>query len=249
LLEPEEELDMPFPDETYDLRIEVDAGHVTISDGEQAKMDRDLDTLRRLVHTFPAPELKVEVSNQNPSVFRVAASLRLAGRTLFAAGQMNTLHAAWDEAVHRLIHKVRAFKEQLGAIPTRQHMAEGTLHEVLPTMAADGEAVERAVRNMDYRAFRSAMDVYDEPLEKRIGRWIERYPQAGAQLGKGLLISEIVEEVFLNAFDQYNNRPQALRLGQWLENLIDPSLRTLFYDGDQERENVQMVETARQAGV
>jgi hypothetical protein len=91
--------------------------------------------------------------------------------------------------------------------------------------------------------------VYDEALQKRVGRWIERYPRAEARLGDNLLISEIVEEVFLNAFDQFNDRPEALRLGQWLENLIDPSLRTLFYDGEQERENVRMVETAREAGV
>ena len=104
------------------------------------------------------------------------------------------------------------------------------------------------MQQLDYRAFRAAMGVYEDALEKRVGRWIERYPDAEAQLGNGLLISEIVEEVFLNAFDQYNARPASLRLGQWLENLIDPSIQTLLRDGGQEKENLSFIQSAQEAG-
>lgn len=239
---------MPFPDQARDLLIATDSDGVTISPAEQAKMDQDLNTLRKLIQTFPSPELKLEISNQTPSIIRVGASLRLAGRTLFAAGQLNTLHASWDEAIKRLISKVRAFKDQLGHVPERQKQNEGTLHDIVPTMAADAQAIDRAVQNMDYRAFREAMGVYEDPLEKRIGRWIERYPDAQERLGDSLIISEIVEEVFLNAFDQYNRRPESLRLGQWLENLIDPSVRTLLLDGGDEKKNLSFLQTAKEAG-
>jgi hypothetical protein len=178
----------------------------------------------------------------------VGASLRLAGRTLFTAGEANTLHAAWDWAIRRLIDKVRAYKDQLGHVPERQKEAEGTLHEIVASMPPDAEALDRAVQQLDYRAFRAAMVVYEDALEKRVGRWIERYPEAEAQLGDGLLISEIAEEVFLNAFDQYNKRPAALRLGQWLENLIDPSVQTLLRDGGREKENLSFIESAKEAG-
>jgi ribosome-associated translation inhibitor RaiA len=230
------------------MQIETDANNVTISPGEQEKMDHDLGTLRKMIAHFPSPQLKLEISNQTPGIIRVAASLRLAGRTLFTAGEANTLHAAWDTAVRRLIDKVRAYKDHLGRVPERQKEAEGTLHEIVPSMPPDSGAIDSAVRQLDYRAFRAAMNVYEDALEKRVGRWIERYPDAEARLGDGLLISEIAEEVFLNSFDQYNSRPQSLRLGQWLENLIDPSIQTLLHDGGAEKENLSFLESAKEAG-
>jgi ribosome-associated translation inhibitor RaiA len=239
---------MPFSDELYDMQIETDSGNITISDGEQEKMDHDLNTLRKLIANFPSPQLKLDINNQTPSIVRVGACLRLAGRTLFTAGEANTLHAAWDWAVRRLIDKVLAYKEKLGRVPERQKEAEGTLHEIVPSMPPNAEAIERAVRQLDYRAFRTAMNVYEDALEKRVGRWIERYPDIEAQIGDGLLISEIAEEVFLNAFDQYERRPGSLRLGQWLENLIDPSIQTLVRDGGEEKENLSFIQSAREAG-
>jgi ribosome-associated translation inhibitor RaiA len=239
---------MPFSDELYDIQIETDANNVTISAGEQEKMDHDLNTLRKMIAHFPAPQLKLEINNQTPGIFRVGASLRLAGRTLFTAGEAGTLHAAWDTAVRRLMDKVRAYKDRLGRVPERQKEAEGTLHEIVPSMPPDPAALDRAAGQLDYRAFRAAMGVYEDALEKRVGRWIERYPDAEARLGDGLLISEIAEEVLLNAFDQYTHRPQSLRLGQWLENLIDPSIQTLLRDGDMEKENLNFIATAKDAG-
>jgi ribosome-associated translation inhibitor RaiA len=239
---------MPFRDELYDMPIEMDSGNVTISPGEQEKMDHDLNTLRKLIANFPSPQLKLEISSQTPSIVRVGACLRLAGRTLFTAGEANTLHAAWDWAVRRLIDKVLAYKEKLGRVPERQHEADGTLHEIVPSMPPNSEVIERAVRQLDYRAFRSAMNVYEDALEKRVGRWIERYPAIEARIGDELLISEIAEEVFLNAFDRYERRPGSLRLGQWLENLIDPSIQTLVRDGGAEKENLSFIQSARDAG-
>jgi ribosome-associated translation inhibitor RaiA len=239
---------MQFSDESYTLRMEIDAGNIAISPGEREKMDNDLATLRKLIVNFPERELKIELSNQTPSLIRVGAGLRLAGRTLFAAGEAGTLHAAWDWAIRRLIGKVRAFKDQLGRVPERQKEAEGTLHELVPVMPPDAAALDRAVSQLDYRSFRAAMNVYEDALEKRVGRWIERYPDAEAQLGNGLLISEVVEEVLLNAFDQFRSRPASLRLGQWLENLIDPSLQTLLRDRGNEKENLSFIATAKEAG-
>ena len=111
---------MPFSDESYDLAIETDSGNLTISPAAQEKMDHDLGTLRKMIAHFPSPQLKVEISNQRPSIIRVATGLRLARRTLFTAGEANTLHAAWDAAVRRLIDKVRAFSYHLGRVPERQ---------------------------------------------------------------------------------------------------------------------------------
>ena len=49
---------------------------------------------------------------------------------------------------------------------------------------------------------------YEEPIRKRMGRWIERYPGVEARIGKGLEIDDLVEEVFLDAFEAFTrSRP------------------------------------------
>jgi len=75
---------------------------------------------------------------------------------------------------------------------------------------------------------------------------VERYPAAEAKLGHGLVISEIVEEVFLNAFERFNDRPP-LRMGEWLESLIDPSLKALLEDTAAEKENLSFIQSAQLA--
>jgi len=88
--------------------------------------------------------------------------------------------------------------------------------------------------------------VYDESLEKRVGRWIQRYPEIEGQLGEELTISEIVEEVYLNAFDQFATRP-VVRLGEWLESLIDPSVQLLLKQPDDEKANLSFIQSAKTA--
>jgi hypothetical protein len=235
---------MAFSDQTYNLRIETDAGNYRISAPEQEKMDRDLDTLRKLVATFPVSELKIELTQQNPGTIRAATSLRLPARTIFVADEDDFLHPAWERCVRRLIKKVEAYKEKLGNKPVYEKQAEGTLHDVQPLFAPDNAELEQAVEGLDYARFRDLLAVYDESLEKRIGRWIQRYPEIEEQLGEELTISEIVEEVYLNAFDQYATRP-ALRLGEWLESLIDPSVQLLLKQPDEEKANLSFIQSAK----
>jgi hypothetical protein len=87
------------------------------------------------------------------------------------------------------------------------------------------------------------MSVYEDALEKRIGRWVQRDAAIEDQLGDRLKISEIVEEVLLNAFEQFPGRP-AQRLGEWLEELIRPSLDTLARHPEAEKENVSFIQTS-----
>lgn len=231
----------------HGFRIEIDADGYFLSNAERAKMDADLETLRRSVSSFPKSELKVELTVLNPANVRVATSLRLVGRTLFASDQDGVLHPAWERCVRRLMHKVTAFKEKLSNKPTYSKEQEGTAHRLHPTAPPDLEAVQLAVDEGDYVAFRQAMSVYEEAIEARSGRWVQRYPEAQELLGSDLTISEIVEEVFLNAFDRFADRPSQA-LGEWLEHLIDESIRALV-SSEEERENLRMIQTARGVGL
>lgn len=231
----------------HGFRIEIDTGNYPLRNGEREKMDRDLDTLRRAIQEFPVSELKIEITVLNPGTVRIATSLRLANRTLFAADADSLLHPAWDRSVRRLLQKVTAYKEKLSNKPTYTKEQEGTFHQIHPSMPPDMDAVKNALEEQDYAAFREAMSVYDESVEKRAGRWIQRYPAAMELLGTDLTISEVVEEVFLNAFERFDHRP-AQMLGDWLEELIDESIRLLL-SSEEERENLRMIQSARGASL
>jgi ribosome-associated translation inhibitor RaiA len=236
---------MTYSDETYDLRIETDWGQYRITPAESAKMDTDLDTLRKLVADFPVSDLKIEIKKQSSGRIHVGTSLRLPARTLFTADEDVQMHPAWDRCIRKLIHKVTAYKEKLANKPTYSKEIQGTVHNVSPTMDPAMEDVERAAHELDYPAFRQALGVYEGSLEARVGRWVERYPVVARRLGDGLAISEIVEEVYLNAFERYGERPP-LRLGEWLEGLIDPSVRMLAEDRAGEKENLSFIQTAKE---
>lgn len=237
---------MKFSEKRKGLHVEIDEGLYRITPEEAAKMEVDLATLRKATAAFPVADLKVEITVLNPGAVRAAASLRLPGRTLYAADDDRQLHPAWERCVRRLVSEVARYKERLSNKPTYAKEAEGTLHDVQPAQPPDAEAVEAAVRDGNYPQFRQAMSVYDESLAGRVGRWVQRYPEAASALGDSLTISQIVEEVFLNAFENYPRRP-SIRMGQWLESLIDPSIRQLLKHRDDEQENLSFIESAKAA--
>ena len=142
---------------------------------------------------------------------------------------------------------MQAYKSRLGQQPERQKTEKGTRQPVQPTAPPDTTAIDAAVRNQDYAAFRTATFVYEEAVRKRAGRWVERYPEAEAQIGKQWEIADLVEEVFLNAFENYDRRPDGAGLGDWLEGLIDPAVKALLKAPDAELENIRLARSARAA--
>jgi DNA-directed RNA polymerase specialized sigma24 family protein len=75
---------------------------------------------------------------------------------------------------------------------------------------------------------------------------VQRYPHAQARVGDGLAIGDLVEEVYLNAFERFGQRPAGpVSFTEWLEGLIDPSLKALLRHPDRESENASMARTLR----
>jgi len=106
----------------------------------------------------------------------------------------------------------------------------------------------RAANAGDYRTFRTALAGYEEWLRKRVGRWIQRYPEAEARIGRGLAIGDVLEAVYLNAFEQFSRRPKAVPFHEWLDELIDPSLKAHLKHPDEERASASFARTVRQMG-
>jgi hypothetical protein len=122
----------------------------------------------------------------------------------------------------------------------------GIDHELIaPEDPATGPIGEAAAAG-DYPAFRKHLSGYEQWLRLRVGRRIELHPDAQARLGGDLRIGDAVELVYLTAFEGFNRRPTAVPLGEWLEGLIDPAVRALLNDPDEERAAVSFARTTRE---
>jgi ribosome-associated translation inhibitor RaiA len=230
---------MAYSDESYDLHIELATKGCELSAGEIAKMEDGLSTLKQVVRDFPVSKLHITVVHHARSNdHHVKTSLQLPRRTFFTGERDRLVHPAYERCLHKLIKKVEAYKHRMHADDELAKQAIGTRHTLLPTQEIDAEQLDAAVRDNDYVAFRKAAAVYEESLSDRVGRWIERYPEIASHLGESVTIADLVEEVYLNAFEQFTRRPQGVLPGQWFESLIDPSVQALLQSPDEEFENI-----------
>jgi ribosome-associated translation inhibitor RaiA len=229
------------------MQIRFDLRQCSFSKAVLDKMWESLDLLFRQVEHFPIADVHVLIErNVRNNDYSVKVTLILPGETLVGNDHDQAVHAAFDRCLMGLAQNIRAYKDRLGQVPERQRQQKGTVQELEPTPPPDPAAIARAVRDANYTAFRTATFGYEEAVRKRVGRWIERYPNIDSQIGKGLTVEDIVEEVFLMAFEEYEGRPAEVRLGDWLDSLIDPAVRALQLHPEEELENINLVRSARE---
>jgi len=239
---------MQYPREDYDLRVQMDTKNCDASEAEKDKIDGALEPLRRVIKNFPPPDLFIYVLRQPHSKdYHVKTSLLLSGKTLFTGERHEQMYTAIERCLHKLVGKVDAYKSMMSRLPEISKQEKGTHQDVLPSFDPDPQLLEQTIGAGDYAAFRTATLAYEEPIRKRIGRWIQRYPDLEGQLGIRLTIEDIVEDVFLGAFDGYNNRPGSVPLGDWIDSLIDPTMKALLSHLDEEMENISFARTLRES--
>jgi ribosome-associated translation inhibitor RaiA len=239
---------MKRPERRNVFPIQIDAHHCTLSQAERDKMQAGADALIRSVEHFPVASLHVLVArNARSNDYSVKTDLFLTGETLVCSDHDALPYTAYERCIDNLVEQVQAYKDRLGQVPERQKAEKATRQTVEPTALPDMAAIDAAVRDGDYTAFRTAAFPYEESVRKRAGRWVERYPEADAQIDKTLKIDDIVEEVFLDAFENYGRRPEGVRFGEWLEELIDGAVKELLKRPDAELENIALARSARAA--
>jgi len=237
---------MQFSDQSYNLRIELDAKHGDLPTDEVERLMASLSPLDRLVAPFATRDLYITIFHHPKTAsYQVKTALTLPGKTLASVDEDSGIHPAFERCVTNLIQQVEAHKEHLAGTGERAKHIKGTYQDVVPSRGPDGDAVEEAVRKGDYTAFRIATFPFEESVRKRVGRWVERYPEAAAKVGGELKLKDVVEAVFLNAFEGYDQRPANVRFGDWLESLIDASLKEVLADPEAAAENMAMLRTYR----
>jgi ribosome-associated translation inhibitor RaiA len=227
------------------LPVKWDTKHFDLSAAQQRKLEEGLEAVSRVVRNFPVVELLVTIEHfPRTTRWRVKTSLVLSGETLVSLDDEDELHPAFERCVANLVQAVHAYKDRMSLVSEVSKQEKGTHQDLEPTPDPDPAAIERAVADGDYAAFRLALFGYEEPLRKRIGRWVERYPEINSRIDKKLKLNDLVEGVFLDAFEKYPHRPLDVRLGEWLQSLIDPAIKELSAHPDQELENINLARSA-----
>ncbi|HVK16792.1 MAG TPA: hypothetical protein VM533_07575 [Fimbriiglobus sp.] len=227
------------------LLVYFDAHQFELSEAERDKMLDGLDSLALQVENFPQHDLRAYLEwRPRNNEYVVKLSLLLPGRTLVCSEHNAVLHAAFEKCVGVLADGVKGYKDQLSQVPERQKQEKGTHQEMTPATPIDPAALDAAAQAGDYAAFRAAVTPYEDAVRLRAGRWVERYPEVQARMGRGLEVIDIVEGVFLAAFEGYEARPTGVRFGNWVEGLIDPTVRAIAHHPDEELENINMARSA-----
>jgi ribosome-associated translation inhibitor RaiA len=239
---------MKYSDQSYNLRIELDTKNCELTAGEITQLEEALSPLRQPVQSFPVTDLYVTIEHQARSQdYQVKAVLQLPGKGLATGDLDQEMFPAFRRCVRKLVHKVSAYKERLGNAEDATKHEKGTRHAVVAARPIDAQQLAEAVEAGDYGAFRRLTYPLEEPLRKRIGRWIQRYPDIDARLGQRFDLADIVEEVFLNAFERFQDRPRKVPFGDWLEGLVDPSVRLLNEHTDEELSTISFARSAMEA--
>jgi ribosome-associated translation inhibitor RaiA len=240
---------MYFPDTPSKMRVAFEAKQFDFQPEEAVRFREGLRPLQKVVEQYPVSALFVTIHRHPRSKdYHVTTALHVPSRTLFTGERHDDeAYPAFERCVRKLVRKVEAHRDQLSHKTELAKSAAGKYHEVLPDHEPDVEALWRAAADGDYRAFREHLDVYHDPVRLRVGRWIQRYPRIEAQLGDSLSIEDIVEEVFLLAFDGFHNRPK-IRFGIWLETLIHQSVKKLLRQPEAEKENLSVTRSFIEMG-
>jgi ribosome-associated translation inhibitor RaiA len=227
------------------LRVEITTKACDFPRDERTRMQTSLAELSERVKGFADPALGVHVVYHPRSErYNVEFKLRLPGRSLFTGEEDPYLDSALQRCATKLTRKVEDYKEHPDreAVAAAERRAAIDRDIVAPEDPAAGPLGEAAAAG-DYRTFRSGLAGYEEWLRKRVGRMVQRYPEAQARVGRELLLGDVVEEVYLNAFERFTRRPTALRLSEWLDGLIEPSIRALLRHPDEERDAASLART------
>jgi len=228
------------------LHIELETQECNLPFDELTRLQEPLDRVAQEINNLPS-DLKVKVVHHPSSDrFHVSADLRLPRRSIFTGDWDPYLDTAAQRCLRKLIRKIEAYQHEPDREADRRAERVSASHrEIVAPESPDTGGLAEAADARDYHRFRQLLAGHDDWLRLRVGRWLQRYPAVNAQVGKRIAIGDLVEEVFLNAFETYQERPNHQTLSDWLDELIDPSLRALWVNGEEE-ENISFARSLRE---
>jgi ribosome-associated translation inhibitor RaiA len=242
---------MEYTDPRTHLHVTFHPKECPLSRELLARMEQRLGPLGEVVQDFPQSDLNVHiVYHPRSQSYHVETRLRLPGQSLFCGDQDRDPYTAFDRCVHHLILRAARYRENPDerSVQVAQRM-EALNNSVVAANDEHSGALGQAVDEGNYSAFRRAAVGYEDWLRTRIGRWVQRYPEVEKRIGDDIAIGDLVEEVYLNAFECYPRRSLREPFHEWLASLIAPSLNAMLRHPDEESENASFVRSLRAAPV
>lgn len=230
------------------LRTNLDTKKCTLREGEIGAMEESLGPLEAVTASFPFADLYVTIKYAPRSEeYHVKTTLRLPGADLFTGEHDSVILPAYERCIRKLVRKCEAYKQRMSSHHgVKNKFVEGTRQEMDPTEIPVLEKLEQAYAAQDYETFRQEISGFEEPVRRRVGRWIQRFPELDETFGEYLPMDDLVEEVLLTAFEEWETRPEVMRLGDWLESLIAPSLRSFLEHPEEELEAISYARTLQE---
>jgi hypothetical protein len=229
----------------HKLQVHFDLHECQFTPEALSEMADDLDPVARQVGEFPQADARVVIEwNGRNNEYAVKLTLLLPGETLVTSDHDPEADVALQRAIASLEHALDGYMHRLGGVEQRQRHEATARQEATAAGPVDSAALDAAVTGGDYPAFRAAIAPYEDSLRLRVGRWVERYPEVQARMGRDFDVLDLTEGVFLAAFEGHEHRHAEVRYGEWLEGLIDPTVRAFAHDPVGERQNVNMARSA-----
>jgi len=225
---------MQFVDERHHLQVHVVTQDCQLPADERLRLQPSFDRLEEAVGDLASAELWLNtVYHLKSQQYRAQAKLKLPGKTIHAGEQNAYLDTALLRSLERVIHRVEAYQDSPDRRAVEQAERRAPLNgEIIAPVEADAGVLGRSVQEADYASFRRALFSHEEYVRLRVGRWIQRYPDVEELIDQSFSIADLVEEVFLLAFERYPERPTHISLHQWLDSLIDPAVKSFWHHPD-----------------
>jgi len=238
---------IPSTDQRTNLHVELNARDCAIPEDELAHMQKRLQDVGDLVRDLPASQLRVNVIHHpRTQSYHVEAKLKVPGETLLSGDRNTYLDSAFQGCMDRLLTELKEYRDNPDRATVERAEARATLDRQI-VMPADPDAgpIAAAAQEGDYKAFRTAMAGYEEWIRKRVGRWVQRHPEVEERIGGDILIGDLIEEVYLLAFENFTKRSTDIRLSEWLDKLLEPALAEAVKQPDVVRQEASMARTLR----
>jgi hypothetical protein len=223
-----------MPSTNDPLPLEVKTTNCNLPADERTRIQPWLNSMAESLRGIPQPALDLHLAQHgHEKPFSAELRLKLPGRSLFVRERSPYLDEALVRGLTRLQRKVDSFLRDANGELAEAKRRE-TVDETLIALPDPEEGpLADAVAAGDYRTFRRLLSSHEIWLDKRAGRWLQRSPEVEAQVGNVFLVSDVVEEVYLHAFERFLQRSRDVPLSEWLESLIEPSIRALLEDPDE----------------
>ncbi len=218
---------MTFRDEKHELKVEIRTDSYHLSEREKQDIEADLGSLRKVARDFPVSQLHLDI-RRHPQRrdFHVRANLHVSKHNLFTGERGAIVTQAVESCVRKLVKKIKCFKEKHRGRPGETWEPTEPTMELPQDSETDPRVLARAVREADFPQFRDAIGGCDDSLSRQVESQIAENPELEALRGEDLVTSEILEEIYLRAFERFRDRDSAA-VSTWIEDLIDPCIQSV----------------------